>query len=115
PVRPWRPGVEGAGAMNPPDILAAGVFGLVALLWLTLALVASLGLRSMPRLPDTPPDAPPDTPPAEVSIVFAARDEEGRVEQTVRRALAQRGAEVEVIAVDDRSTDGTPAALARLA
>ena len=35
------------------------------------------------------------------SVVIAARDEEARIEQTIRHLLAQRGVEVECIVVDD--------------
>ena len=41
------------------------------------------------------------------SVVIAARNEELRIEETIRRLLAQHEVEVEVILVDDRSTDGT--------
>lgn len=50
-----------------------------------------------------------------VSIVLAARDEAERVEQTIRRLLAQTGVSFEIIVVDDRSTDGTGAVLEKLA
>lgn len=50
-----------------------------------------------------------------VSIIFAARDEAERVEETVRHALAQREVEVEVLPVSDRSTDGTDEILRKLA
>ncbi len=49
------------------------------------------------------------------SIVVAARDEEARIEETVRRLLAQRGVELELIVVDDRSTDRTGEILNQLA
>jgi glycosyltransferase involved in cell wall biosynthesis len=49
------------------------------------------------------------------SIVIAARDEEARIEQTIRHLLAQRGVELELIIVDDRSTDRTSDILRRLA
>lgn len=49
------------------------------------------------------------------SIVIAARDEETRIEQTIRHLLAQRGVEAEFIIVDDRSTDRTSEILQRLA
>lgn len=66
-------------------------------------------VRRLPPLP-TVPAAPP-----RVSIVFAARDEAARVEQTVRHALAQRHIDLEILPVSDRSTDGTDAILHRLA
>ena len=49
------------------------------------------------------------------SVVIAARDEEARIEQTIRHLLAQRGVETEFIIVDDRSTDRTSKILRRLA
>ncbi len=48
------------------------------------------------------------------SVVIAARDEEKRIEQTLRRLLAQRGVELEIIVVDDRSRDGTGAIVRKL-
>ncbi len=52
--------------------------------------------------------------PVRCSIVVPARDEDGRIEETVRRLLAQRDALVEVIVIDDRSTDRTGDILRRL-
>src|SRR4249920_1266735 len=49
------------------------------------------------------------------SVVMAARDEEARIEQTIRHLLAQSGVETELIVVDDRSTDRTSEILQRLA
>jgi len=49
------------------------------------------------------------------SVVLAARDEEARIETTIRRLLAQEGVQLEVIVVDDRSLDGTREILRRLA
>ncbi|MEK7674214.1 MAG: glycosyltransferase family 2 protein [Verrucomicrobiota bacterium] len=50
-----------------------------------------------------------------VSVVLAARNEEARIETTIRRLLAQRDVELEVVAVDDRSSDRTAEILRRLA
>src|SRR5260221_2186460 len=49
------------------------------------------------------------------SVVIAARDEEARIEQTIRHLFAQSGVETEFIVVDDRSTDRTSEILRRLA
>ncbi len=49
-----------------------------------------------------------------VSIVAPALNEARGIEPAVRGFVAQRGLELEVIVVDDRSSDATPAILARL-
>jgi cellulose synthase/poly-beta-1,6-N-acetylglucosamine synthase-like glycosyltransferase len=49
------------------------------------------------------------------SVVIAARDEQMRIEQTILHLRAQRGVEVEIIVVDDRSTDKTGEIIERLA
>jgi hypothetical protein len=49
------------------------------------------------------------------SVVIAARDEGARIEQTIRHLLAQRKVALELIVVDDRSTDRTSEILRRLA
>ena len=50
-----------------------------------------------------------------LSIVVPARDEERSIERCVRSLVAQLDGRAEVIVVDDRSTDATPAILERLA
>ena len=52
---------------------------------------------------------------ARCSIIIAARNEEARIEQTIQRLLAQQHVELELIVVDDRSTDRTGEILKRLA
>ena len=49
------------------------------------------------------------------SIIVAARDEESRIEGTIRHLLALKDVDAEFIVVDDRSVDGTPEILRRLA
>jgi glycosyltransferase involved in cell wall biosynthesis len=49
------------------------------------------------------------------SVVIAGRNEEARIEQTVRCLLAQRGVILQIIVVDDRSSDRTSEILQRLA
>jgi len=57
----------------------------------------------------------PDQPLPLLSIVVPARDEERSIERCVRSLLAQQWLDIEVIVVDDRSTDATPQILERLA
>ncbi|MGQ9612031.1 glycosyltransferase [Chloroflexus sp.] len=92
-------------------------------MWLTLLwVVIGLGLagsflgqwqrmRQIPRL--TSPCLPPDPP--LISILIPARNEERGIGRCVQGALAQRYPHIEVIVVDDGSTDRTPAILADLA
>jgi len=86
-------------------------FGVVAALWLGTSLAALYHLRWARRLPTF--DAPGGMPACanarrvRCSVIIAARDEEARIEATLRHTLAQRGVEIELIVVDDRSTDRT--------
>jgi len=57
----------------------------------------------------------PDAPLPRTTIIVPARDEERSIETCVRSLLAQEWVDHDVIVLDDRSTDGTPAILARLA
>ena len=59
------------------------------------------------RLPAT--DATPS-----VTVVVPARNEADRIEESVRRLLAQRAIDLELVVVDDRSDDGTSKILERL-
>ncbi|NTV65140.1 MAG: glycosyltransferase, partial [Oscillochloris sp.] len=79
------------------------VIGLVAAAIRRLRLVPSL---AAPTLPVAPPL---------VSILIPARNEERGIERCVRAALAQSYPRLEVIVVDDGSTDRTGAILATIA
>jgi hypothetical protein len=86
-------------------------------LFLAMTLAALFHLRWVRRLPSvkfvtTRFDVSPEP---RCSVVVAARDEEARIESTVAHLLAQFGVAVEVIVVDDRSTDRTGEILRRLA
>lgn len=85
----------------------------VSAIWLLHALKRVWDAGFVPVLEALP--AAPTSAPARVSVVVPARDEAARIGQTVRRLLAQRGVDLEVVVVDDRSTDGTSEALASLA
>ncbi len=87
-------------------------------MWLTLVFIGTAGLfviwsfstlwhlRWVRRLPalDTLTAAEGRV---RCSVVIAARDEEARIEETMRHLFGQRGVEMEFTVVDDRSTDRT--------
>jgi len=96
------------------------IFSGTAALFLAKTLAALCHLRWAQRLPalDTFTASERSLSPegrARCSVVVAARDEEARIEGTIRHLLAQRGVEAEFIVVDDRSTDQTGEILRRLA
>lgn len=93
-------------------------------MWLTLALLclaAQLGMLGVlawggwAMRPFAPAPRDPGRPWPAVSILVAARDEAWGVEACVRSLLALDYPGLEIIAVDDRSTDATGAILERLA
>ncbi len=76
------------------------------------------GIRALRTWVRVPPAAPPaDDRAPFVTILVPARNEERSIERCVRSLLAQRYPRdrVRVLAIDDRSSDATPAILARLA
>ena len=85
------------------ELLAGAFLALLTLVWATLCLTAGkYGERF--RLTPTEP-APPRWP--SLSVCIPARDEEGRVGEAVRLALASDYPDLEVVVVDDRSRDNT--------
>ena len=108
-------------------------FGLWQVMWITIAFISTaaffVGLtlatlrhqrwaRRLPGLEALPAPAELDGVPTSAvrcSVIVAARDEEARLEATVRHLLAQRDVTLEVIVVDDRSSDATGDILRRLA
>ena len=89
-------------------------FTITAGLFVGLTLATLRHQRWAQRLPALEP-LPPSTSAVLCSVIVAARDEEARLEGTVRHLLAQRHVALEVIVVDDRSTDATADILRRLA
>jgi glycosyltransferase involved in cell wall biosynthesis len=92
------------------------------LLWLavlTLVLVLAttiefaVGNRSLARLAGIPPCT--GNPAPKVSVIIAARNEARKIEQGLQSVLTQDYPNIEVIAVDDRSTDETGDILDRMA
>src|SRR5688572_10086567 len=90
------------------------LFGTTTALFLGMTYVTLWHLRWVRRLPALEM-LPPSNAKIRCSVVIAARDEEARIEQTIRHLLAQSGVELELIVVDDRSKDRTSEILQRLA
>jgi hypothetical protein len=76
------------------------------------AALAAYNVRTVPVTPTDPPPVPAADP---VSVLLPVRDEAHRLAPCLRALLAQRGvADLEILVLDDGSTDGT-AALVRAA
>lgn len=89
-------------------IVVAGVALALAALPALLYL-ANLALYRTPPLPDAGTALPG------VSVLIPARNEEGAIEGAVRSVLASRGVTLEVVVLDDHSTDRTPEIVRALA
>ena len=90
------------------DLLVVGLFGVSLLRWL-VTVAAALGDWARGR---TPPPAVPD---ARVTVLVPAHDEERGLEGTLRALAASGHPGLEVVVVDDGSTDATAAIASRLA
>lgn len=78
----------------------------LALLSLLLAGLFAGMVAANLRVYRPPPPADPASRPA-VSVLIPARDEEGNIADALATVLASRGAELEVVVLDDGSTDRT--------
>src|SRR5580658_7675529 len=92
------------------EISAVHVFwlwslGLVALLWVAMAIDLARGVPSMPALWDFAPLADAECP--SVSILFAARDEAEKMPEALKTFLSLDYPRYELVAVNDRSDDST--------
>ncbi|MGE0556555.1 MAG: glycosyltransferase family 2 protein [Gemmatimonadales bacterium] len=92
------------------------------LFWLAVLVLAAVALsfvgllvgsRQLPQLAEIEPVADAAAP--SVSIVVAARNEARGIEAGLRSLLALDYPALEIVVVDDRSTDATPDVLARMA
>ncbi|MDQ3282426.1 MAG: glycosyltransferase [Acidobacteriota bacterium] len=82
---------------------------LVLIVWLLTLGRTIVNLLLVPRLRHRTPRATPL-----LSVIIPARDEERTIERTVRAMLAQSYPTLELIVVNDRSTDATAAILASI-
>ena len=81
------------------------LFGLIALFWTTYGLKVAYGAMRLPWLKDYAPVADADCP--RISVLFAARDEEKKLPGALATLVAQDYPHLEIVAVDDRSSDAT--------
>jgi hypothetical protein len=96
------------------DTLITLVFWGVALSGLGATIRILFELRYAQRLPLLDSLGETSVRP-KVSVVLAARNEEARIETAVRQLLGQEDVDLEIIVVDDRSSDQTSKILHRLA
>src|SRR5688500_9349585 len=86
--------------------------GILLALWIASALEMGIGTRRIRSLSDLAPIGRAEAP--SVSVVVAARNEQEKIDEGLRSVLALDYPDLEVIVVDDRSTDAIPAILDRM-
>jgi hypothetical protein len=90
-------------------VFVTALLGVAAFLWIAEAIELARGVPSIPALKDSTSAADADCPP--ISVLFAGRDEAEKLPDALETMLALDYPRYEVIAVDDRSEDGTSAIL----
>lgn len=86
-------------------IFWTALFGLIALLWALQCIEIARGIRLLPHLKDVAAADGPNLP--KISILVAARDEARKLPEALASFLTLDYPNYEVVAVNDRSTDGT--------
>lgn len=85
------------------------IYSLLTLFWLLALIDGLIGMSKIKPLPQEQNDENPF-----ISVIVAAKDEETSIAQTIQSLTKQRGVQLEIIAVNDRSTDDTGNILNRL-
>jgi glycosyltransferase involved in cell wall biosynthesis len=88
---------------------------LVALAWTVRVLIWRRMVRRVPDLTRTVDAHPPSLPLPGLSVIVPARNEAASISATLRSLLASEGVDLQILAVDDRSTDETGAIMDDLA
>jgi glycosyltransferase involved in cell wall biosynthesis len=86
-------------------VLATSLFAFIAFFWVFHGLRVAYGALRLPWLKDFPPATDLECP--RISLLFAARDEEEKLPAALATLAALDYPRLEIIAVDDRSTDAT--------
>lgn len=86
-------------------------FAFICAVWIASAALMTWGMRSLHRLREVPVQRGLSV---SISVVVAARNEAGTIEQALQSLLAQQYEKFEVIVANDRSTDDTGAILERI-
>ena len=81
------------------------LFGFITLFWLTHGMRMAYGALHLPWLKDFVPAADSECP--QISLLFAARDEEEKMPGALATLIEIDYPNLEMIAVDDRSSDAT--------
>jgi glycosyltransferase involved in cell wall biosynthesis len=87
---------------------------LVALLWLSKVIAAARGLPRIPNLLAPEHDQTPAATPS-ITVIVPARDEAADIAATLHSLLAQDYPNLQIIAINDRSTDRTGDIITKLA
>jgi len=102
-----------------PAVLAiTGLSWILALGWLKAAVGALRGMKTLPDLtqldPNTLPELDLGTAP-HMTVVVPACNEQEAIQATLRSLLGSNGIRLQIVAVDDRSTDRTGALMEQVA
>jgi glycosyltransferase involved in cell wall biosynthesis len=81
------------------------LFGLITLFWMTYGLKVAYGAMRLPWLKDYAPAQDADCP--RISLLFAARDEQEKLPGALATMVTIDYPGLEIVGVDDRSTDAT--------
>src|SRR2546430_9100452 len=92
------------------NLLAPVLLGIIAIFWVAHGLRVALGALTLPWLKNYAAAADEDCPP--ISLLLAARDEEEKLASALETLRQIDYPRLEIIAVNDRSTDGTAKILA---
>ena len=97
-----------------PWLVLDVVFWVVAGFWVWIAVRMTREVIGLRRLPDPDSPAGPQSRPS-VTVVIPVRDGARQIEPTVAELLGQTGVALDVVVVNDRSSDGTRQVIDRLA